>query len=372
MKVLVVMGTRPEAIKLSPVVASLRKHKGIKTIVCATAQHRELLDQALKIFRIKPDIDLNLMRTAQTPEAFARRCATAIHPLLTRLKPDLVVVQGDTTTAAVAAICASEQSIPVAHVEAGLRSDDFNDPFPEERNRITIDALASIVFPPTRAAKANLEKEKLHGRLTILTGNTIVDALHAVNSAEGGKAPVRHTRHEALVTLHRREIHGRPLKSIYKCLMKLVELHPSLSFVYPVHPNPLILKTAKRMLRHPRIRLLPPQPYGDFLNLLKRASFVITDSGGVQEEAVCLNKPLLVMRDKTERPEVVSCGAGVLIGRSPRNLALWTGKLLKNPSLFHRMARARNPYGDGRAAQRVASGIAFYFGLAPKPRDWRP
>ncbi len=319
---------------------------------------------------IKPDYDLNLMRPAQTPEAFARRCTVALRPLLARLRPNLVVVQGDTTTAAVAAICAGEQNIPVAHVEAGLRSFDLNDPFPEERNRFTIDALASIVFPPTRAAKANLEKEKVRGRLMILTGNTIVDALHAVNSAEGGKAPGRNTQHEALVTLHRHEIHGRPLQSIYKCLMELVEVHPSLSFIYPVHPNPLILKTAKRMLRHPRIRLLPPQPYGDFIKLLKRASFVITDSGGVQEEAVCLHKPLLVLRDKTERPEVVSCGGGVLLGRSPRNLALWTGKLLKNPSLFHRMARARNPYGDGRASERVASGIAFWFGLAPRPRDW--
>lgn len=372
MKVLVVMGTRPEAIKLAPVVAALRRQKGLRTFVCATAQHRELLDQALKLFALRPDFDLDLMRPRQTPGALAKRAASSLAPLLSGLKPDMVVVQGDTTTAAAAALCAFERNIPVAHVEAGLRSFDLNDPFPEERNRIVIDALSTIIFPPTPAARQNLLKENLGGRMMFMTGNTVVDALNSVNSAEGGKAPSRHTQQEVLVTLHRREIHGKPLKQIYRALLALVKQHENLLFVYPVHPNPLILKTAKRMLQHPRIRLLPPLSYPDFLAHLRRCLFVITDSGGVQEEAVCLRKPLLVVRAKTERPEVLSSGAGRLVGLDPRKLSLWTGRLLKDPSLFRRMSRAPNPYGDGRAADRVAAGIAHWFGLAPAPADWKP
>lgn len=355
MKVLVVMGTRPEAIKLAPVVTELRRRKGIKTLICATAQHRELLDQAMKMFRLKADFDLNLMRRSQTPKVVAKRVVAALGPVLERLKPDLVVVQGDTTTASSAALCAFERGIPVAHVEAGLRSFDLNNPFPEEINRVFIDSISSLVFPPTQIAKNNLIREKLHGRKLIVTGNTIVDALR---TAEGGISEAPPLYKEVLVTLHRREIHGKPLKTIYRCLLKLVNRHGNLQFVYPVHPNPLIVKTAKRMLRHPRIRLLAPQPYPAFLGLLKRSAFVITDSGGVQEEAVCLNKPVLVMRAKTERPEVISCGAGVLLGHDPKKLALWTGKLLKNPRLFLRMARAKNPYGDGRASGRIAADIA--------------
>ncbi len=372
MKVLVVMGTRPEAIKLAPVAAALRRRKGLRTFVCATAQHRELLDQALKLFSLKPDFDLDLMRPGQSPGALAKRAAASLGPLLDGLRPDMVVVQGDTTTAAAAALCAFERNIPVAHVEAGLRSFDLNDPFPEERNRIVIDSISSLIFPPTPAARHNLLKENLRGRMMFMTGNTVVDALNVFNSAEGGKAPKPLTPHEVLVTLHRREIHGNPLKRIYRCLLELVKQHENLLFVYPVHPNPLILKTAKRLLRHPRIRLLPPLSYPDFLAQLKRCLFVITDSGGVQEEAVCLRKPVLVVRAKTERPEVLSSGAGRLVGLDPRKLAFWTGRLLRNPALFRRMSRAPNPYGDGRAARRVAAGVAHWFGLAPRPADWKP
>jgi len=360
MNVLVVMGTRPEAIKLSPVVKALKRRKGFKTLVCATAQHRELLDQAMRMFKLKADFDLNVMRRNQAPKQVAKRVIKALGPVLAKAKPNMVVVQGDTTTAAAAALCAAENGIPVAHVEAGLRSFDLNNPFPEEINRIFIDSISSLVFPPTQIAKNNLIREKLHGRSMVVTGNTIVDALR---TAEGGSSEAISPYKEVLITLHRREIHGKPLKTIYRCLLELVNLHGNLQFVYPVHPNPLILKTAKRMLRHSRIRLLPPQPYPSFLGLLKRCAFVVTDSGGVQEEAVCLRKPVLVMRAKTERPEVISCGAGVLLGHDPRKLALWTGKLLKNPALFRRMARAKNPYGDGRASERIASGIARALGL---------
>lgn len=368
MKILVVMGTRPEAIKLAPVVTALRRRKDLKTLICATAQHRELLDQVLKLFALKPDHDLDLMRPGQSPDAVAKRVVAALGPLLGRVKPDMVVVQGDTTTAAAAALCAFKRNIPVAHVEAGLRSFDFKDPFPEELNRVFIDALSSLVFPPTPQAKMNLFREKLNARSSLMTGNTVVDALR---SAEGRQAPKLLNQQEVLVTLHRREIHGKPLTRIYTSLLRLVERHEDLLFVYPVHPNPLILKTAKRMLRHPRIRLLPPLSYPDFLAHLKRCFFVITDSGGVQEEAVCLGKPLLVVRERTERPEVLSSGAGRLVGLDPASLERWTARLLTDPALRRKMSRGRGLYGDGRAAQRVASGIAHWLGRGPRPQEWR-
>ncbi len=370
MKILVVMGTRPEAIKLAPVVAALRRRKGLKTYVCATAQHRELLDQVLTLFALKPDFDLDLMRPGQSPDAVARRVLKTLGPLLDRLKPGMVVVQGDTTTAAAAALCACERGIPVAHVEAGLRSFDLSDPFPEERNRVVIDALSSLVFPPTAAARANLAKENIHGRQVLVTGNTVVDALQWARRRFGRSAAAPAGVKEVLVTLHRREIHGAPLVKVYTALLGLVRKHPELTLVYPVHPNPKVLKTAERMLRHPRIKLLPPQPYPKFLALLERASFLITDSGGLQEEAVCLNKPVLVVRRNTERPEVITSGAGRLVGLDPKKLTLWAEKLLRDPALFRRMSRARNPYGDGRASERIAASIASWFGLGRAPRNW--
>lgn len=368
MKILVVMGTRPEAIKLAPVVAALRRRKGLQTLICATAQHRELLDQVLKLFALRPDFDLDLMRPGQSPDAVAKRVVASLGPLLARVKPDMVVVQGDTTTAAAAALCAAQRGIPVAHVEAGLRSFDFKDPFPEELNRVFIDSISSLVFPPTPQAKKNLVRENLRGRLSLMTGNTVVDALR---SAEGRQAPKLVNQQEVLVTLHRREIHGRPLTRIYTSLLRLVEQHEDLLFVYPVHPNPLILKTAKRTLQHPRIRLLPPLSYPDFLAHLKRCLFVITDSGGVQEEAVCLGKPVLVVRERTERPEVLSSGAGRLVGLSPARLERWTARLLTDPALRRKMSRGRGAYGDGRAADRVAAGIAHWLGRGPRPQEWR-
>lgn len=357
------MGTRPEAIKLAPVISALRRRR-IKTLVCSTGQHKELLAQGLKPFNILPDFNLRLMRPRQSPSAIAKKVLSGLRPILVKHTPDMVIVQGDTTTAAAAAVCAAERGIPVAHVEAGLRSFDFKDPYPEELNRVLIDALSSLVFPPTPAARANLKAEKISGRSVIMTGNTIVDALRQAGSAA---VPRSHSRDvEVLITLHRREILGKPLKAIYRCLLSLVNQHANLLFVYPVHPNPLIVGTAKRMLQHPRIRLLPPQPYPAMLSLLKRAPFLITDSGGLQEEAVSLGVPLLVVREKTERPEVISSGAGILVGLSPRKLSLWTSKLLNNPALRRRMSRSRNLYGDGRASIRVAAGISRFL------KEWNP
>jgi UDP-N-acetylglucosamine 2-epimerase (non-hydrolysing) len=372
MRILVVMGTRPEAIKLAPVVAALRRRKGLKTYVCATAQHRELLDQVLTLFALKPDFDLDLMRPGQSPDAVARRVLRTMGPLLERLKPGMVVVQGDTTTAAAATLCACERGIPVAHVEAGLRSFDLNDPFPEERNRIVIDLLASLLFPPTAAACENLTRENIRGRRVLVTGNTIVDALRWARCRFDLPSGRGAAGKNILVTLHRREIHGAPLKKVYAALLRLVCKHEELTIVYPVHPNPAVLGTAKRMLRHPRIRLLSPQPYPKFLALLERASFLITDSGGLQEEAVCLGKPVLVVRRNTERPEVITSGAGRLVGLDPKKLTLWAEQLLRDPALSRQMSRAKNPYGDGRASGRIAASIAHWFGRAKAPKAWTP
>ncbi|PIR19333.1 MAG: UDP-N-acetylglucosamine 2-epimerase (non-hydrolyzing) [Elusimicrobia bacterium CG11_big_fil_rev_8_21_14_0_20_64_6] len=297
------------------------------------------------------------MKPGQSPNAVARRVLSALDPLLARLKPDLVVVQGDTTTAAAAAVSACRRGIPVAHVEAGLRSFDFSDPYPEELNRVLIDLLASLLFPPTAQAYANLKRENLRGRSVIPTGNTIVDALRLASRRVRTSAPARGTR-EVLVTLHRRNIHGAPFRRTCAALLDLVRKHEDLVLIYPLHPNPAIYRQAQRRLKHPHIRLLAPLPYPRLLAFMKRAHFVITDSGGLQEEAVCLHKPVLVVRTKTERPEIISTGAGRLVGLDPRRLTLWAGRLLNDAALHRRMSRARNPYGDGRASQRIAAGIA--------------
>ncbi len=363
MTILVVMGTRPEAIKLAPVVAALRRRR-LKTAVCATGQHRELLAGALRPFRLEPDVDLRLMRRGQTPDQVARRTLAAMKPVLKRIKPALVVVQGDTTTAAAAAVAASEAGVPVAHVEAGLRTFDRNDPFPEERNRVLIDSIASVLFPPTRVASANLRRERLSGRAVHVTGNTVVDALRALK-------PPRGSSNEVLVTLHRRELHGRPLAGLCAALARLAGRHPETAFVYPVHPNPAVDRVARR-LRRSRVRLVPPLPYPELLALLARCRFVVTDSGGVQEEAATLGKPVLIVRRRTERPEIIAAGAGRLVGLDPRRLEREAGRLLADPRLLRRMSRGRGLYGDGRAAERVAAGIAHWLGRGPAPKDWRP
>ncbi len=369
MKILVVMGTRPEAIKLAPVVTALRRRKEFGVLVCATAQHRELLDQVLRVFRLKPDIDLDLMTKGQTHGALYRRVHASLGPILGNLRPSLVIVQGDTTTALAAARCASERGIPVAHVEAGLRSFDLKDPYPEELNRTTIDRVAALHFPPTPAARANLAREGVRGDAVYTTGNTVVDALR---SARGRARPAARGKTEVLVTLHRREIHGAPLRRVCAALTALVKARRDLTLLYPVHPNPAVATESKRLLRHPRIKLLKPLAYPEFLALLKRAAFVVTDSGGVQEEAVSLGKPLLVVRANTERPEVLRSGAGRLTGLDPKSLTRWTERLLDEPALRRKMSGAKNLYGDGRASARVAAGIAHWFGLGPRPKDWKP
>lgn len=367
-RVLVVLGTRPEAIKLAPVIQALKSDRAFESKVCATAQHRAILDQMLRVFRIKPDFDLNLMKRHQTPEEVLSRVVSAMRPLLSRQKPDLVVVQGDTTTALGAAISAFYQRIPVAHVEAGLRSYNPKDPFPEELNRVLIDHLSALHFAPTWIAKKNLEREALSGAGTFVTGNTVVDALRSASKAPGAQSKQR----IVLVTLHRRESFGAPLRRIFGALLEIAERYADTRLIYPVHPNPEVHELAYRMLQHPRIRLSRPLPYLDFLNLMRSAYFLITDSGGLQEEAISLHKPVLVAREATERPELLRAGGGLLVGHDPRRIIREASRLLLDEKLHARMSRCRNPYGDGRAADRIVAAIRYWFKLGRRPVDWRP
>ncbi|MEK7388826.1 MAG: UDP-N-acetylglucosamine 2-epimerase (non-hydrolyzing) [Elusimicrobiota bacterium] len=358
MKILVVMGTRPEAIKLAPVIYELRRRNTLRTFVCATGQHRELLDQVLKVFKLKIDFDLNIMRPGQSPEDVARRVDKRLPPLLSRLNPDLVIVQGDTTTGAATALCARRLKIPVAHVEAGLRSFDLDNPCPEEGNRIQIDRVAALHFAPTHQAKINLAREGVRGRGVVVTGNTIVDSIAWARRKLSSRPPASVDRNKVLVTLHRRESFGTPQINLFRALTRLVQSHKDLVFIYPLHPNPRVRVAARRHLRHPRIRLVDPLPYLEFLQLLRGVAFVITDSGGLQEEAVCLGKPVLVMRDKTERPEIISSGAGILVGLNQNRLISWACRLLTDPALRRRMGTVKRLYGDGKASGRIASIIA--------------
>lgn len=367
------MGTRPEVVKLAPVIRALRRRRfSVKTV--ATAQHRRLADQMLADFRIKPDHDLDLMRPGQNPDELARRVLGALPPVFDLERPNLVLVQGDTTTALAAALSAFHHRIPIGHVEAGLRSFDPANPFPEEKNRVLIDHLSDLLFPPTALAMSNLEREGLSGERVYVTGNTVVDALRwtlkdlglPMKPAAGKASP----RRLLLVTLHRRESFGAALREICEALQALARRHPDLEIVFPVHPNPAVRETACRFLTHPRIRLTAPMSYRDFLKLMRSAHLILTDSGGIQEEAACLRKPVLVARKVTERPEVIRAGGGLLAGTARRGILRDAERLLSDGTLYRRMSRCPNPFGDGRAAERIAKAVSHWLGLGPRPADW--
>jgi UDP-N-acetylglucosamine 2-epimerase (non-hydrolysing) len=298
--------------------------------------------------------------------------STALGPILAQLKPDMVIVQGDTTTAAAAALCAFERGIPVAHVEAGLRSFDPANPWPEEMNRVLIDRVASLRFAPTRWAKENLLREGLEEG-AFVTGNTVVDALRwALRQPKEPHPLLRSIPPSArvvLCTLHRRESFGAPLRGMLGALKRLAEIRPDVLVVFFIHPNPEVRRAA-RGLDHPRVRSVPPAPYPSFLSLLRRADLVLTDSGGLQEEAPSLHKPVLVARKVTERPELLAAGGGTPVGTDPGRIIREACRLLDDRRLYAKMSSARNPFGDGRASERIARAVLWHFGLGPKPRDW--
>ncbi len=362
--VVVTFGTRPEAIKMASVVGGLRERpQDFRTRVCVTGQHREMLDQVLARFELEPDIDLDLMRPGQTPAQVTARVLEAMTTTLQDEQADLVIVQGDTTTAMATALAAFYLEIPVAHVEAGLRSGRLDAPFPEEMNRIVIDSFAQWVFPPTADAAENLSREGVAPERSVITGNTAIDALLDLQGRLSEfELPAREQLADVgrlvLVTAHRRESFGEPLRRVFGALQSIAAAHPDVTFVYPVHPNPKVLAPARELLKAPNIILMPPVDYAELVWLLDRAELVLTDSGGLQEEAPTLGTPLLVLRDVTERPAFLGAGAGLLVGTDPERIERETTRLLTDAAAHAAMGRPRLLYGDGKAGTRIAAALA--------------
>jgi UDP-N-acetylglucosamine 2-epimerase (non-hydrolysing) len=356
-KVLAVVGTRPEAIKMAPVVAEGRR-RGLDVRVCATAQHREMLDEVLALFEIVPEHDLDLMRPDQSLADLASRALAAFDRVLADERPDWVLVQGDTTTAMIAGLGAFYRGIEVGHVEAGLRTGDLARPFPEELNRRVIDMFAGAHFAPTARAKRNLVAEGLRPATLHVTGNTVVDALQAARAMscpEDRSIPALAPGERlVLVTAHRRESFGEGRRAIARALGRIVAAFPDVRIVYPLHPNPNVRRPMEELLaERPRVHLVPPLSYLPFVHLMARAHLVVSDSGGVQEEAPALGVPALVLRETTERPEAIEAGAVELVGVEEEGIVAAAEAVLSDPSKHSRMARAINPYGDGRAAERI-------------------
>jgi UDP-N-acetylglucosamine 2-epimerase (non-hydrolysing) len=371
-RVLVVFGTRPEAIKLCPLVAALRNGRAagrLQTVVCVTGQHRQMLDQVLPVFDITPDYDLNVMQSSQTLVELTARLLSALAPVLAEVKPSLVIVQGDTTTTLCGALAAFYAQFPVAHVEAGLRTFDLHAPFPEEMNRLVTGRLASLHFAATRWAAENLLREGVPPDAVQVTGNTGIDAVLAIRDAiergrpSGLMLPLSGTRKLIVVTAHRRESFGEPFSRICDAISTLAS-RTDVQIVWPVHPNPSVRGTVNETIQGmENVLLLDPLEYLPFIDLMRRSYFVITDSGGVQEEGPSLGKPILVLRDKTERPEAVEAGTVKLVGSDRDAIVGEAVRLLEDETEYQRMARSHNPYGDGRASGRIAERIAQYLAV---------
>ncbi len=368
MKVLLVFGTRPEAIKLCPIVHYMREYGAgeFNPRVCVTGQHRHILDQVLEAFQVKPDHDLNLMQPAQTLAQSTSRILAALEPVLAEEKPDIVLVQGDTTTTLAGALGAFYHRIPVGHVEAGLRTWDMAQPFPEEMNRVVTGRLSALHFAATEGSADNLRRENVDSSTIHVTGNTGIDAvLHvrdklAAGTIAGGSWQFDPSKKLIVVTAHRRESFGDGFEKICTALGRLAQ-RDDVQLVYPVHPNPNVTGPVKRHLEgKPNVTLLAPLGYTEFVDLMRQAYFLLTDSGGVQEEGPSLGKPILVMRDKTERPEAVDAGTVKLVGANEERIYEEAVKLLEDPKLHSSMARVHNPYGDGRASERISSLIRSF------------
>jgi UDP-N-acetylglucosamine 2-epimerase len=369
LKILSVFGTRPEAIKMAPIIRELRIQDHITNLVCVTAQHREMLDQVLKLFDIVPDYDLNIMRPGQTPNQVVSRVIAELEPLLTDLRPDWIMIQGDTTTVMAAAIAARHLKIKIGHVEAGLRTGDMDNPFPEEMNRVIADAISDLHFVPTIRSRDNLLREGIANEKIVITGNTVIDALLAVANRTWEPA-VDHPLFSIinrkamgsrliLVTVHRRENFGVPLQDICKSLKEIARCSTEpLHFVLPVHLNPNVRGPVHEMLGDlPNFSLIPPLDYLSLVNIMKRSALILTDSGGIQEEAPSLGVPVLVLRKVTERPEGVEAGTVRVVGVDPEEIVKQTLHLLTNTHAYQSMAQAVNPYGDGHAAERIVARL---------------
>ncbi|WP_192986695.1 non-hydrolyzing UDP-N-acetylglucosamine 2-epimerase [Carnobacterium mobile] len=376
-KVMTIFGTRPEAIKMAPLVLELeRQSDRFESIVVVTAQHRQMLDQVLEIFRIQPDYDLDVMKNQQTLAQITANVLIGLEDVMKKEKPDIVLVHGDTTTTFAAGISAFYNQIKVGHVEAGLRTWNKQSPFPEEMNRQVTDVLSDIYFAPTKESAANLLKENHSEEHVYITGNTAIDALketvkkdyqHEVLSV------ISENNRLILVTMHRRENQGEPMERVFQAIRQVVDLHEDVEVIYPVHLNPVIQETANKVLgNHERIHLIKPLDVIDFHNIAARSFLIMSDSGGVQEEAPSLGVPVLVLRDTTERPEGVAAGTLKLVGTETEDVFSAMTELLEHPEIHAGMARAANPYGDGTAAKRILEAVAYEFGLSViKPKDFK-
>jgi len=370
-----IFGTRPEAIKMAPLVRELRRREDMESLCCVTAQHREMLDSVLQIFSLTPDFDLNIMEPRQTLSTITTKCLLGLERVFQTAKPDLVLIHGDTSTAFSAALAAFYGQIPVGHVEAGLRTYDKYSPFPEEMNRTLISHLADLHFCPTRMNQENLRREGVT-KGVFRTGNTVIDAMAATVRPDFRfhTELLNHLDYEnravILVTCHRRENYGEPMAHIMTALRRLIEDFPQTELVYPVHLSPIVQETARKYLSGcDRVHLIDPVDVEELHNLMARCSFVMTDSGGLQEEAPALGKPVLVLRRETERPEAVQAGTVRLAGTEEAEVYRLGAELLCNRNVYDRMAHAANPYGDGRACVRIADAVAYRFGLRKEPPE---
>lgn len=369
-----IFGTRPEAVKMAPLVNLLKSRPtDFQCVVAVTAQHRGILDQINQFFGIVPEHDLNIMLAGQTLAEVTTRALSGLDKVLDEIKPDIVLAQGDTTTVLAAALAAAYHKIPFGHVEAGLRTDQLYDPFPEEINRRLTSQITQLHFAPTQMAKENLMREGVEADGIFLTGNTVIDALlQVVNRPE---ANVEKTPGERLilVTTHRRENWGAAQENIALALHDIVEKFPDTHVVLPMHPNPIVREPLQRVLgNHPRVELSEPMDYVDLVKVMKRSHLVLTDSGGVQEEAPALGLPVLVLRRTTERPEGVHAGTAKLVGTRREDVFEEASRLLSDPNAYKAMSHAVNPYGDGRACERIAQALLFWAGRGGRPADFTP
>lgn len=364
-KLMTVFGTRPEAIKMCPLVLEMQKYPDfIEPIVAVTAQHREMLDQVLQLFAIKPDYDLNIMTAGQTLYDVTGRALAGLKDVLAEAQPDMVLVHGDTTTTFVGALASFYAQIPVGHVEAGLRTGNKFSPYPEEMNRKLTGAIADIHFAPTSTSKNNLLKENIDPAAIVVTGNTVIDALQTTVKADyrftdsGLQKALAGGKRLILVTTHRRENLGEPMRHVYQALRKVLENHPDVEAIFPVHKNPKVREIVDEELgKLAHVHLIEPLDYEPFANLMAKVDIVLTDSGGIQEEAPALGKPVLVLRDTTERPEAVDAGTVKLVGTAYDDVLRETSLLLDDSKYYQSMAEAANPYGDGRACERIIRKI---------------
>lgn len=363
MKIMVIFGTRPEAIKMCPVINALKSQPTLQTIVCLTGQHKEMLLPVMQIFDLKADYNLAVMQNNQTLSSLTNKLLNELDKVFSKEKPDLVLVHGDTTSAFVASLVAFYHQIPVGHVEAGLRTYDLNSPYPEEYNRQAIDLVSRLYFAPTDLAKKQLVKEGKNETSIFVTGNTVIDALKTtvkndykhplIDWLEGSKG--------ILLTTHRRENIGQPMKQIFTAVKRIVETHPDVKVVYPMHKNPKVREIAVDVFNnHERIKLIEPLDVVDFHNLMNNSYFIMTDSGGIQEEAPSLGKPVLVMRDTTERPEGVTAGTLKLVGTDAETIFFEADRLLKDANYYQKVSQIKNPYGDGLASKRIVNAIKKY------------